>query len=169
MLERCAAWSAVGLTTSSKEDSPDSTPPARPLRSMHTGQDSIAPENSLPQRGQVRWDSVFMDLTILPRRLKLPNEHGFPRQPAAGWLGNQVLGSEPRAIPSSAKQYETRPPAHSVGKRWFSFNCDLPSVKRESTTCNSVWNRPFPENRATCEPPQSKCRCEGTLPTGESP
>src|SRR6516164_11738866 len=25
------------------------SPPARPLRSMHTGQNSIAPENSLPQ------------------------------------------------------------------------------------------------------------------------
>jgi len=30
---------------------------------MQTGQNSIAPENSLPQLGQVRWGSVFMDLT----------------------------------------------------------------------------------------------------------
>src|SRR6516164_2137105 len=44
---------------------------------MQTGQNSIAPENSLPQLGQVRWGSVFMDLTVLPRRLKLRNEHGF--------------------------------------------------------------------------------------------
>jgi hypothetical protein len=29
---------------------------------MQTGQNSIAPENSLPQLGQVRWDSVLMDL-----------------------------------------------------------------------------------------------------------
>ena len=29
-----------------------------------------------------------------------------------------------------------------------------------------VWNKPFPENRATCDPPQSMCRCEGPLPTG---
>jgi hypothetical protein len=33
------------------------------LRSMQTGQNSIAPENSLPQLGQVRWGSV---VTIYP-------------------------------------------------------------------------------------------------------
>jgi len=27
---------------------------------MHTGQNSIAPENSLPQLGQVRWSSVVI-------------------------------------------------------------------------------------------------------------
>ena len=32
---------------------------------MQTGQNSIAPENSLPQLGQVRWGSVLMDLTAL--------------------------------------------------------------------------------------------------------
>jgi hypothetical protein len=31
---------------------------------MQTGQNSIAPENSLPQIEQVRWDSVFMDLIV---------------------------------------------------------------------------------------------------------
>jgi hypothetical protein len=34
-----------------------------PLRSRQTGQNSIAPERSLPQLGQVRWGSVFMDLS----------------------------------------------------------------------------------------------------------
>src|SRR6516164_4276324 len=71
---RFGGWSSVGLAASSKEDSPDSTPPARPLRSMQTGQNSIAPENSLPQLGQVHWDSVFMDLIVIPRRLKLRKE-----------------------------------------------------------------------------------------------
>jgi hypothetical protein len=33
---------------------------------MHTGQNSIAPENSLPQLGQVRFASVLMDATALP-------------------------------------------------------------------------------------------------------
>jgi len=75
---------------------------------MQTGQNSIAPENSLPQLGQVRWGSVFMNLTVLPRRLKLRNEHGFPREPVAARPGNQVRGSEPLAIPSSAERYETR-------------------------------------------------------------
>jgi hypothetical protein len=42
------------MVSSEAEDSPDSTPPARALRSMQTGQNSIAPENSLPQLGQVR-------------------------------------------------------------------------------------------------------------------
>jgi hypothetical protein len=55
----------VGLTASSKEDSPASTPAASALRSMHTGQNSIAPENSLPQLGQVRWGSVLTDLPVL--------------------------------------------------------------------------------------------------------
>jgi hypothetical protein len=32
---------------------------------MHTGQNSIAPENSLPQLGHVRWGSVLTDLTAL--------------------------------------------------------------------------------------------------------
>jgi len=49
------------LTESAEaEDSPDSTPPARPLRSMQTGQNSIAPENWFPQLGQIRWGSVLM-------------------------------------------------------------------------------------------------------------
>ena len=62
------------------EDSPDSTPPARALRSMQTGQNSIAPENSLPQLGQVRWGSVLMDLTALRMRSELRKGHGSPRQ-----------------------------------------------------------------------------------------
>jgi hypothetical protein len=32
---------------------------------MQTGQNSIAPENSLPQLVQVRWGSVFMVLTVV--------------------------------------------------------------------------------------------------------
>jgi deoxyribose-phosphate aldolase len=32
---------------------------------MQTGQNSIAPENSLPQLGQVRWGSMLIDLTVL--------------------------------------------------------------------------------------------------------
>jgi hypothetical protein len=42
---------------------------------MHTGQNSIPPENSLPQLGQVRWDSVFMDPTALQPQ--------FERKPTA--------------------------------------------------------------------------------------
>jgi hypothetical protein len=45
--------------------SPDSNPPARPLRSMQTGQNSSVPENSLPQLGQVRWGCVLIFLTAL--------------------------------------------------------------------------------------------------------
>jgi hypothetical protein len=39
---------------SAVDDSPDSIPPPSPLRSMQTGQNSIAPENLFPQLGQVR-------------------------------------------------------------------------------------------------------------------
>ena len=58
------------MTGSSKEDFPEATPPARPLRSMHTGQNSIAPESSLPQVGQVRWVSVLIVLSALQSQLE---------------------------------------------------------------------------------------------------
>src|SRR6516165_12238607 len=64
--------------------SPDSTPPASPLRSMQTGQNSIAPENSLPQLGQVRWGSVLIFLTTLPR----PQPKAAPRS-AERWNSHQ--------------------------------------------------------------------------------
>jgi hypothetical protein len=38
------------------------------MRSTQTGQNSIAPESSLPQVGQVRWGSVLMVLTALRSR-----------------------------------------------------------------------------------------------------
>src|SRR5262249_31122089 len=60
------SWPSVGLTAFSKEDSPDSAAAGRAPRSMQTGQNCIAPENSLPQLGQVRWRSVLMDATALP-------------------------------------------------------------------------------------------------------
>ena len=75
------------MTASSKEDSPDCTPSATALRSMHTGQNSIAPENSLPQLGQVRWDSIFMDLTALQ------SESGPKTTPrSTPVVGNQPTG-----------------------------------------------------------------------------
>jgi len=48
------------------------------------------------QLRQVRWGSVFMDLIVLPRRLKLRKEHGFCRQPVATRLGNTMGLSEKR-------------------------------------------------------------------------
>jgi hypothetical protein len=60
---------------SSETDSPDSTPPGRALRSMQTGHNSIAPGNSLPQLGQVRWGSVLIFLTTPPR----PQPKAAPR------------------------------------------------------------------------------------------
>src|SRR5215831_8295435 len=48
-------WFGTGLSVSSVEDPPDATPPPSPFRSKQTRQNSIAPENSLPQLGQVRW------------------------------------------------------------------------------------------------------------------
>jgi hypothetical protein len=43
---------------------------------MHTGQNSIAPESSLPQLGQVRWGSVLMSLTALQAQ---PQPKATPR------------------------------------------------------------------------------------------
>ena len=102
---------------------------------MQTGQNSIAPENSLPQLGQMRWDSVFMDLTVVPRRVRLRNEHGFPRQPAAARLGTQVPGFELVATTSSTERCEIR-------RRLLLASCGAASIvtsrrqERESITCN---------------------------------
>ena len=53
---------------------------ARAPRSMHTGQNSIAPENSFPQLGQTRLSSVFMGLTALRMQRALRKEHESPRR-----------------------------------------------------------------------------------------
>ena len=58
MLSHCD----FGLITLSEDDSPDSTSSASASCSMHAGQNSAAPENSLPQLGQTRLSSVFMGL-----------------------------------------------------------------------------------------------------------
>ena len=47
---------------------------------MQTGQDPIAPENSLPQLGQVRWGSALMALAVLRMRLRLRKANGIARQ-----------------------------------------------------------------------------------------
>jgi hypothetical protein len=44
---------------------------------MHTGQNSIAPESSLPQVGQVRWGCVLMALTVI-RNLSRTQHHAPP-------------------------------------------------------------------------------------------
>jgi hypothetical protein len=43
---------------------------------MHTGQNSIAPESSLPQLGQVRLSSVFMVLTAFSRKQRYASASG---------------------------------------------------------------------------------------------
>jgi hypothetical protein len=47
---------------------------------MHTGQNFIAPENSVPQAGQVRLSSIFMDLTVLRMRQERRKAHGSRRR-----------------------------------------------------------------------------------------
>jgi len=61
---------------------------------MHTGQNSIAPENSLPQLGQVRWGSVLMLLIAFQSH---PQPETTPLSTALGILlfhcaSNRVLG-----------------------------------------------------------------------------
>jgi hypothetical protein len=56
------------------------------LRSIQTGQNSIAPENSLPQFRQVRWGSIFMGLTVLqpgPELKATPRSTGVVRKPTS--------------------------------------------------------------------------------------
>ena len=109
---------------------------------MQTGQKFIAPENSLPQLGQVRWGSVLMALAALSRRLKLRKEHGLPPRPAAARFGNQVPGRESLATPSATERYETR-------RRRLLASCVPASIvtSRRSTVRVShairVWNKAF--------------------------
>jgi|SRR6516225_5906799 len=98
----------------------------------------------------MRWGSVFMDLTVLPRRwrLKLRNEHGFPHQPAAVRFENQVAGSEPLAIPNYTERCETR-------RRSLVASCGAASIvtSHRSTVRVShairVWNKPFQVSKST--------------------
>jgi hypothetical protein len=55
---------------------------------MQTGQNSIAPESSLPQLGQVRWGSVFMETTASPKYRLFDDLEtvGFGRHSSAGDL-----------------------------------------------------------------------------------
>jgi hypothetical protein len=76
-----------------------------------------------------------MDQTVLPSRLELRNERGFPPQPAAARLGNRVPGSEPLPIPSCTERCETR-------RRPLFASCGPASIVTsrrstpESITCN---------------------------------
>src|ERR1700738_2284282 len=75
---------------------------------MQTGQNSIAPENSLPQLGQVRWGSVLMGLTALqpqsepkatPRSTEWceSGQHGVRVEPAvADWLPHSPVRAQLR-------------------------------------------------------------------------
>jgi hypothetical protein len=69
---------------------------------MQTGQNSIAPENSLPQLGQVRWGFVFMDLPVLQSQ---PESKATPTSTECAKSGQhrpwQTVVPVPRAIASS--------------------------------------------------------------------
>jgi len=61
---------------------------------MHTGQNSIAPESSLPQLGQVRWGSVLMGLSALQPKSKpkaTPRSTEWCRKRPARTLANRCL------------------------------------------------------------------------------
>jgi hypothetical protein len=53
---------------------------------MHTGQNSIVPESSLPQLGQVRWGSVIMALAALQSH---PEPKATPRSTKWCEIGQQ--------------------------------------------------------------------------------
>jgi len=61
---------------------------------MQTGQNSIAPENSLPQLGQVRWGSVLMALTALQPQ---PESKAKPR--SAEWCESGQQGPWQTVVP----------------------------------------------------------------------
>src|SRR6516225_3412816 len=77
----------MGFTVPSVADSPDSTLLERPLRSTQTGQNSIAPENSLPQLGQVRCGSA---LIFPPALLRQSQRTAIPI--SADWCENSQQG-----------------------------------------------------------------------------
>src|SRR5580704_10762010 len=80
MLKAFADWLGVGLKASSGEDSPDSTPAARALRSMHMGQNPLSAiaENLAPQTVQVRI-SRRVKSAFLPSLLLLSREFVMAR------------------------------------------------------------------------------------------
>ena len=66
-------------------------PPARPFRSIQTGQNSSVPENSLPQLGQVRLVCVLIVLDVLqrqPQPTAKPPAHRVVRNRPARPLAN---------------------------------------------------------------------------------
>ena len=66
----------------------------RPSRSMHAGQNSMTPESSLPQLGQVRWGSVLMGLSALQPKSKpkaTPRSTEWCRKRPARTLANRCL------------------------------------------------------------------------------
>src|SRR5262245_41048057 len=70
---------------------------------MHTGQNSIAPENSLPQLGQVRWGSALM-LLIAFQSLAIEECLSNKGVPMA--IGN--LSAEQTANPPERSRYPPR-------------------------------------------------------------
>jgi hypothetical protein len=86
---------------------------------MHTGQNSIAPENSLPQLGQFRWNTVFMDLTA-PK----PQFEPKSRARSTEWCKISLHGPLQSCCPSSqtlvysfivGRQIKFRNKTHTLG------------------------------------------------------
>jgi hypothetical protein len=83
-----------GLSISSEEHASDSLAAPRTIWSKHTEQNSIAPENSLPQLGQVRLSSVFMGLTDLQPQLGCARVSTNEQDSAAQVLALKSAGCE---------------------------------------------------------------------------
>jgi hypothetical protein len=87
---------------------------------MQTGQNSIAPENSLPQLGQVRWDSVFMDLIV---RLKLRKEQWNSPSTCSGrvWESGACLWAADGLSRVACSGIFSRRSEHHTGARVSAF------------------------------------------------
>ena len=78
---------------------------------MQTGQNSTAPESSLPQLGQVRWDSLLMFLIAFQPQPELKPTTALHRQ-----VRNRPATS-PRAHPSAATLDDVPEFEHHQAKR----------------------------------------------------
>ena len=133
------------MRISSDEDSPVSTLPARALRSMQTGQNSIAPENSLPQLGHVRRGSVFMGLTALQPRYepKSRKQHHAPpsgAKSASTAPGKLLSRSTSDCVPILARQITFR---NKIPMTWVTCLFVRAPTRSRSPSLGNTVIKPF--------------------------
>jgi hypothetical protein len=115
---------------------------------MHTGQNSIAPENSLPQLGQVRWGSMLMILTALQPAEKARSHERPETEQHGAWhiccpVARVIAPRETSALNRISEQNSCRVLGvwRLDGSRWF-IEMLQSNVPRPAEKFLAVSNRP---------------------------